>query len=49
MDARRAGQAADDYTVYTVGYLADYRFRVCVENVEICQTDGGRIVFTADG
>jgi len=27
----------------------DYQFRVCVESVEICQTDGHRIVFTADG
>jgi len=27
----------------------DYQFRVCVENVEICQTDGYQIVFTADG
>ena len=28
---------------------SDYQFRVCVENVEICQTDGCRIIFTADG
>jgi len=34
VDARRAGQAADDYTVYTVGYPADYHFRVGAENVE---------------
>ena len=27
----------------------DYQFRVCVESVEICQTDGHQIVFTADG
>ena len=27
----------------------DYQVRVCVENVEICQTDGYQIVFTADG
>ena len=26
---------------------SDYHFRVCVENVEICQTDGCQIVFTA--
>jgi len=39
-------------SVYTVGNRAekiDYQFRVCVENVEICQTDGHQIVFTADG
>ena len=28
---------------------SDYHFRVCVGNVEICQTDGCQIVFTADG
>jgi len=28
---------------------SDYQFHVCVENVEICQTDGYQIVFTADG
>jgi len=26
---------------------SDYHFRVCVGNVEICQTDGCQIVFTA--
>ena len=26
----------------------DCQFRVCVKNVEICQTDGHQIVFTAD-
>ena len=41
VDARRASPAADEKT--------DYQVRVCVENVEICQTDGCQIVFTADG
>ena len=39
-------------TVCTVGNLTErsyYQFRICVENVEICQTDGYQIVFTADG
>ena len=41
VDARRASPAADEKT--------DCQVRVCVENVEICQTDGHQIVFAADG
>ena len=27
----------------------DCQVRVCVENVEVCRTDGGQTIFTADG